>query len=650
MKSTDDINKEDENNNQDNTSNEDMDFFTLDDLADKDKMLEKFKQMADAAADMQNQEAKKAKPGRPRKSKASAVAEQPQEPEEQDDATPQENSQLELDLDLPEEPESDENKQMPKSDTKEDASDKKKSSKEKNEANSILDIFDQLKELAKDGNMHIEGFAVPGFPPSSMQKERVKQNAAEKKALNEKLNRILDFNFTPKRIHEYLDQYVISQDEAKKTLAVAVCDHYNHIKRCIKTKDDNTHDINHAKNNVLMIGPTGVGKTYIMRCLSKLIGVPFVKADATKYTETGYVGYDVEDMVRDLVRAAGGNVKLAQYGIIYIDEIDKLAGRGSEGTKDVSGRGVQVNLLKLMEDSEVKVISQTDMMGQMRLAMNNDGQPSTIHTKNILFIVSGAFDKLSDIVRKRLGKSIIGFGHSDADINEKTDAQILSQVQTADLVNYGFEPEFIGRLPVRVNLQDLDQTDLEKILTDVSNNYISQYKQAFLDYGIELNVRQDAISEIACMAAEEKTGARGLLTVLERTFRIFKYELPGSKINAFDVTADTVRNPQQAYQEMLENIDNLEKYDLLKKFCRTYSEDKKFNVEIAKDGCDAVIKYCQENNVDNMPALLENLLKDLPLALPLLKFDVEKDTFHITPDFVNDPEGTLNKMIQDANR
>ena len=541
----------------------------------------------------------------------------------------------------------------PDGDTQPGAPDEKKEAKNKTP---FADFLNNLRDMISSGDVHVETF-MAGPPPPQPQRERRRSSSSSKKEEASTLKKIKEFGLTPRQIHDYLDRFVVSQDQAKRALAVAVCDHYNYIRRCINGEIDDSADINHAKHNVLMMGPTGVGKTYIMRCLAQLIGVPFVKADATKYSETGYVGYDVEDIIRDLIKAANGNVRIAQYGIVYIDEIDKLAGRGSEGHKDVSGRGVQVNLLKLMEDTEVKVIAQTDMMGQMRMAMERSDQPTTIRTKNILFIVSGAFDKLGDIIRKRLGKSVIGFGHQQTESLSRSDAEILAEVQTHDLVEYGFEPEFIGRLPVRVALKDLCQEDLEKILTGVSNNYIQQYQEAFNGYGIQLNVSPDAIEEIARQAAEEKTGARGLLTVLERTFRDFKYELPDLEVKSLDINADAVKDPKTALAQRLEEykmklltdeLDN--RCDLfameVKAYCDEFNKEYGFTLEVPEFTVFDAFLAAADAKMLPMD-YFRKALSNLPHALHLIHHPPESP-FTVTQEFIKEPETHIDQMIKEA--
>jgi len=256
------------------------------------------------------------------------------------------------------------------------------------------------------------------------------------------------FDYKPRDVKAYLDRYVIKQDEAKKVLSVALCDHYHQVRLAFEGKETP----NYAKQNIILIGPTGVGKTYLIRSIADLIGVPFVKGDATKFSETGYVGGDVEDLVRELYRRADGDVTRAQYGIIYIDEIDKIAASNNATGRDVSGRGVQTNLLKLMEETEVPARSAQDIAGQIQAMMDATQRgkkaAGSINTRHILFIVSGAFDGLEKQVRRRLREATIGFAARGT--KEETNTEVLEQAQTRDFIDYGFEPEFIGRLPVRV--------------------------------------------------------------------------------------------------------------------------------------------------------------------------------------------------------
>src|SRR5246127_693175 len=306
-----------------------------------------------------------------------------------------------------------------------------------------------------------------------------------------------EFHLTPKQIKAHLDRYVIRQDEAKRTLSIAVCDHYNHvnrIRRLEKEDPDAARDIEHSKGNVLLLGPTGVGKTYLVKHIADLIGVPFVKADATKFSETGYVGGDVEDLVRGLVQKADGNVELAQYGIIYIDEIDKIATSSNTSGRDVSGRGVQTTLLKLLEETEVPLRNPMDLQSQLQSALEfqrrGKAKREIINTRHILFICSGAFDRLKDQVERRLRQANIGFGSAPLPSDS---AEVLAAVPTGDFIDYGFEPEFIGRLPIRVVCEELSAEDLFAILKTSEGSVIRQYNRAFEAFGIEPSFEDDAL-------------------------------------------------------------------------------------------------------------------------------------------------------------
>ncbi len=386
------------------------------------------------------------------------------------------------------------------------------------------------------------------------------------------------FHLKPADVARYLDRFVIGQKEAKKVLSVALCDHFQHVRLTLEGHGAPFYQ----KQNVLLLGPTGVGKTHLVRSAAELIGVPFVKADATKFSETGYVGGDVDDLVRDLVRRAGGNVKKAEHGIIYLDEVDKLGTREPIAGRDVSGRGVQTNLLKLMEDGDVPVVSPNDMTGQLQTAMQTmrgggGAQPETINTRHILFIVSGAFSGMEEIIRRRLesegrrrlkvdgleGVMSVLMGEdlpaqrrdgpgSARGIKRSVD-QLFQKVATADLIEYGLEPEFVGRLPVRVACHGLDREDLFNVLRKSESSLIHQYERAFAAYGIDVKFEDGGLRGLAALAAEERTGARGLMTVCERVFRDFKFRLPSSRVAGFFVTADLVAAPGAALRGLLKD-------------------------------------------------------------------------------------------------
>jgi len=398
------------------------------------------------------------------------------------------------------------------------------------------------------------GPVTAGVPKKLRTSRRSKHDAAVKPGVAETAGASpVEFSFSlkPADIARYLNRFVIGQTEAKKVLSVALCDHFQHVRMTLAGEFAPFYQ----KQNVLLLGPTGVGKTHLIRSAAELIGVPFVKADATKFSETGYVGGDVDDLVRDLLRRAGGDVKKAEHGIIYLDEVDKLATRGESGGRDVSGRGVQTNLLKLMEDGDVPVVSPNDMTGQLQdamQAMRGSGavQPETINTRHILFIVSGAFSGIDQIVRRRGGAT----QNTERKTRNKKDRNIdalLAQITTPDLINYGLEPEFVGRLPVRVACHGLDADDLFNVLRKSESSLIHQYERAFAAYGIGCEFKDDGLRRLAELAGSENTGARGLMTICERVFRDFKFKLPSSRVKKFTVTSQLVEQPAAELRRLL---------------------------------------------------------------------------------------------------
>ena len=368
-----------------------------------------------------------------------------------------------------------------------------------------------------------------------------------------------NFSIKPEELNAYLDEYVIRQDDAKAVLSTKICTHFNRIRHALTHPEHKEHEVGQIKSNVLLMGPTGVGKTYLVKLIAKKIGVPFIKGDATKFSETGYVGGDVEDLIRDLVREAEDDLESAQYGIIYIDEIDKISSSANRIGPDISRGGVQRALLKPMEETEVDLKVPHDPISQMeaieRYRATGKRQRKVINTKNILFIMSGAFTGLTDIIKKRVQKQSIGF---ESMIGQpKTPIKLLKQVKAEDLIQYGFESEFVGRLPVVSCLDELSAEDLYEILLNFNCPVIVGKKLDFRAYGIHIQFAEEALRQIADQAYTEQTGARGLVSVMEKILLPFEKKLPSTDIKILAVTEELVHHPVRELERLLNEPDRV---------------------------------------------------------------------------------------------
>ncbi|MDY6830536.1 MAG: AAA family ATPase [Thermodesulfobacteriota bacterium] len=521
------------------------------------------------------------------------------------------------------------------------------------------------------------------------------------------------FDLKPEEMIAYLDQYIIRQDQAKRVLATKICTHFNRVRhQALWNRTRNM--VGGIKNNVLMIGPTGVGKTYMIRLIAKKLGVPFVKGDATKFSETGYVGGDVEDLVRDLVREADNDIERAQFGIIYIDEIDKIASsRGLMGP-DVSRSGVQRALLTLMEETEVEMKVPHDPVSVMQeveqFRKTGKREKRTVNTRNILFIMSGAFNGLQEIIGKRLSRQAIGFG---AKIQDPSDDpwEIMRHVRSEDLTEFGFEAEFVGRLPVRAVFESLTEADLFAILKNPSNPIVLSKKMDFAAYDIDVKFADAALARLAKNAFQEKTGARGLVNAVERALLAFESRLPSTAATVFPVTDETLAGPEAGLSDFLtaeglekidrdfekvsrseaasirshiaENCKKLsekhdfplteERIDILTRFCATritdidnafetvasYYEEVRnieryfagkyqLHVELAPDAvCYIVMQYVTDEFA-NFEKICEELTSNFVDGFRLLSEKAGINRFHITQQALMFPESWLDSLIKKA--
>jgi ATP-dependent Clp protease ATP-binding subunit ClpX len=527
-------------------------------------------------------------------------------------------------------------------------------------------------------------------------------------------NHHINFDLKPEELVDYLNQYIIKQDNAKAILSTKICTHFNRIKMLRKFSEEQNEMVGSIKNNVLMIGPTGVGKTYMIKLIAKKIGVPFVKGDATKFSETGYVGGDVEDLVRDLVREADGDIELAQHGIVYIDEIDKIASSHNLTGADVSRTGVQRGLLKPMEETEVDLKVPHDPISMIqeieRFRKTGKRDTRSVNTKNILFIMSGAFTDISEIIQKRIVDKGIGFGAKLS--SNKECFEILKLVRSEDLIKFGFESEFVGRLPVRAVFEKLSEEDLGHILQSPNNPIILGKKLDFAAYGIEIKFENEALKLLAEEAFDENTGARGLVSAIERTLLMFEKSLPSSDIKQFPVTERVVKDPEkirkefylkgnshvltEEFQRLVEeekiSIKNYvqnnsrhltEKhgltltpsrievvanfysthvmdvgtvisrikfyYDEIKKIELYFFKNHDINIVLEEDAIDFIIEQFSTSSV-SVDDFFKQLSKDFELGLKLVRDKTGRNRFFITKNALLDPENYLSELIKNELR
>lgn len=443
------------------------------------------------------------------------------------------------------------------------------------------------------------------------------------------------FDLKPEELEAYLKKYVVNQDEAIEVLSTKICTHFNRMNLDF---DENTDGIvGNIKSNIIMIGPTGVGKTYIVKLIAQKIGVPFVKGDATKFSETGYVGGDVEELIRELVREADGDMQLAQYGIVYLDEIDKIAASQGVHGPDVSRTGVQRNLLKLMEESEVELRPPHDLASQMEAMMEAQRsgkiERKKVNTRNILFVVSGAFNGLEEIIRKRLKKQAIGF-EPDKETNVAQFVDYLAEAKSQDLIEFGFESEFVGRLPVSVRLDELDVDALHTILKNPDSAIVRSKKRDFQAYRIEINFEDEALRLLAEKAFMEGTGARGLVSVFEKTLLKYEKILPSTQIRKFTLTAEMVRKPEWGLRNLLNTAS-------MKQFQKKFLGNTGIVIRFTPAAMQKISETARNEGTDFFTKSQE-IFANYEYGLKLLKLS----EFVVDEAILNDPQGELEKLIK----
>ena len=446
------------------------------------------------------------------------------------------------------------------------------------------------------------------------------------------------FDIMPEELITYLKDYLVGQDRTVEIIATKICTHFHRMQ--LERDNPDLHTIvGDVKSNMLLIGPTGVGKTYLIKLIAKKLRVPFVKGDATKFSETGYVGGDVEDLVRELVHQVDGNINLAEYGIIYIDEIDKIASSGNWLGPDVSRSGVQRNLLKLMEETEVDMKVPHDLASQMEAVIETQrsGKVSRkkVNTRNILFIMSGAFQGLPEITARRLKKGGMGFTGATMTSSEDTE-YLLDKLHAQDLHDYGFESEFVGRIPVVTYMSKLDEEGLYKILRSPNSAVIQGKQRDFAAYGIDLTFGDDALRMFASEGYDVGTGARGLVSVAEKHLLQFERLLPSTGVSKLYITAEVLKDAESYLRELV-------KKHSFESFAEKFTARTGINIEFSSGAVKTAVNISAERGM-NLRMLLEESLKDYEYGLKL----AGKKKFIVTGSVLDNPKGYLDKLIKQS--